>query len=303
MKIRGTADQLVLGDSIEELKKLPDESIHLILSDIPYGIGFADWDVLHSNTNSALGRVSPAQLKSRGGFKSRGKPINGWSEADRQIPLEYQHWCSTWARTWLRILKPGASCFVFAGRRYAHRAIAALEEAGFNLRDMISWDKVHGTLKAQRISKVYERRQDSENSARFEGWRVGNLRPVFEPILWFVKPYKQGGTIADNMLQFGVGAYNLDAWMKYVPDGSNHIEIPNNPSDRGLHPTQKPLRLMEALIELATQKGQVVLDPFAGSGTTLLAAQRLGRHYVGVEVDPEYFGVAQQRLAQMSLFE
>lgn len=303
MEIRGAADQLILGDSIEELKKLPDESIHLILSDIPYGISFADWDVLHSNTNSALGGVSPAQLKSRGSFKSRGKPINGWSEADRQIPLEYQQWCSTWAGTWLRVLKPGASCFVFAGRRYAHRAIAALEEAGFNLRDIISWNKVHGTLKAQRISKVYERRQDYENSARFEGWRVGNLRPVFEPILWFVKPYKQGGTIADNMLQFGVGAYNLDAWMKYAPDGSNHIEIPNDSSDRGLHPTQKPLRLMEAMIELATQEGQVVLDPFAGSGTTLLAAQRLGRNYVGVEVDPEYFGIAQQRLAQKSLFE
>lgn len=300
MEIHGAADQLILGNSVEELKKFPDESIHLILSDIPYGIGFADWDVLHSNTNSALGGFSPAQLKSRGGFKSRGKPINGWSEADRQIPLEYQHWCSTWAGTWLRVLKPGASCFVFAGRRYAHRAIAALEEAGFNLRDMISWNKVHGTLKAQRISKVYERRQDSESSARFEGWRVGNLRPVFEPILWFVKPYKQGGTIADNMLQFGVGAYNLDAWLKYVPNGSNHIEIPNDSSDRGLHPTQKPLRLMEALIELATQEGQVVLDPFAGSGTTLLAAQRLGRNYVGVEVDPEYFGIAKQRMAQMS---
>lgn len=297
MGTRNVADQLILGDSIEELKKLPDESIHLILSDIPYGISFADWDVLHSNTNSALGGASPAQLKSMGGFKSRGKPINGWSEADRQIPLEYQQWCSTWAGTWLRVLKPGASCFVFAGRRYAHRAIAALEDAGFNFRDMISWNKVHGILKAQRISKVYERRQDYENSARFEGWRVGNLRPVFEPILWFMKPYKQGGTIADNMLRFGVGAYNLDAWMKYAPDGSNHIEIPNDSSDRGLHPTQKPLRLMEALIELATQEGQVVLDPFAGSGTTLLAAKRLDRNYIGVEVDPEYFSIAQRRLA------
>lgn len=299
MKIHDTADQLILGNSIEELKKLPDESIHLILSDIPYGIGFVDWDVLHSNTNSALGGSSPAQIKSRGGFKSRGKPINGWSEADRQIPMEYQKWCSTWARTWLRVLKPGASCFVFAGRRYAHRATVALEEAGFTLRDMITWNKAHGTLKAQRISKVYERRQDSENSAKFEGWRVGNLRPVFEPVLWFMKPYKQGGTIADNMLQHGVGAYNLDAWMEYVPDGSNHIEIPNTPSDRGLHPTQKPLRLMEALIKLATQREHIVLDPFAGSGTTLVAAQRLGRHYVGVEANPEYFGVAQQRLAQM----
>lgn len=302
LKDQNAVDQLILGDSIEELKKYADESIHLILSDIPYGISFADWDILHSNTNSALGGVSPAQLKSSGGFKSRGKPINGWSEADKHISQEYQQWCATWAGTWFRLLKPGASCLVFAGRRYAHRAILALEDAGFNLRDEISWNKVHGTLKAQRISKVYERRADLANSDRFAGWRVGNLRPVFEPILWFVKPYKQGGTIADNMLQYGVGAYNLDAWMQYVPDGSNLIEIPNLSSDRGLHPTQKPLRLMEALIELTTQEGQIVLDPFAGSGTTLVAAQRLGRHYIGVEANPKYFATAQQRLSEPPLF-
>lgn len=281
----------------------PDESVHLILSDIPYGISFANWDVLHSNTNSALGGVSPAQLKSRGGFKSRGKPINGWSEADRRIPLEYQEWCSRWAGTWLRILKPGASCFVFAGRRFAHRAVAALEDAGFNLRDFISWNKVNATLKAQRISKVYERRNDIANAELLDGWRVGNLRPVFEPILWFVKPYKQGGTIADNMLEHGVGAYNLEAWQRYVPDGSNHIEIPNESMDRGLHPTQKPLRLMEALIELTTQPGHIVLDPFAGSGTTLVAAQRLARQFIGVELESDYFEIAMRRVSQMSLFD
>ena len=201
-------DAIYKGNSIELIKKIETESVHLILSDIPYGISFADWDILHENTNSALGGSSPAQHKTGNGFKMRGKPINGWSEADRKIPLEYQNWVESWAKEWYRVLKPGASCFIFAGRRYAHRAIVGLENSGFTFRDMIGWNRSNATLKAQRISKVYERRNDKENTEKFSEWRVGNLRPVFEPILWFTKPYKQGGTIADNMLIHGVGAYN-----------------------------------------------------------------------------------------------
>lgn len=125
---------------------------------------------------------------------------------------------------------------------------------------------------------------------------MGNLRPVFEPILWLTKPYKQGGTIADNMLKHGVGAYNLEKWKTFSEKGDNYIEIPNLSSDRGLHPTQKPLVLMKALIELTTQENQIVLDPFSGSGTTLVAANELNRHYLGFEIDKNYYNTSLNRL-------
>ena len=289
-------DTIYNENSIDSIKKIETESIHLILSDIPYGISFADWDILHENTNSALGGSSPAQHKTGSGFKMRGKPINGWSEADRKIPLEYQNWVESWAKEWFRVLKPGSSCFIFAGRRYAHRAIVGLENSGFTFRDMIGWNRSKATLKAQRISKVYERRNDFKNAEKLSEWRVGNLRPVFEPILWFTKPYKQGGTIADNMIKHGVGAYNLEKWKTFSEKGDNYIEIPNLSSDRGLHPTQKPLVLMKALIELTTQENQIVLDPFSGSGTTLVAANELNRHYLGFEIDKDYYNTSLNRL-------
>ena len=289
-------DTIYNGDSLELIKNIETESVHLILSDIPYGISFADWDILHDNTNSALGGSSPAQHKAGSGFKMRGKPINGWSKADRKIPLEYQNWVESWAKEWYRVLKPGSSCFIFAGRRFAHRAIVGLENSGFTFRDMIGWNRSNATLKAQRISKVYERRNDFENAKRLSEWRVGNLRPVFEPILWFTKPYKQGSTIADNMLIHGVGAYNLEKWQMFSEKGDNYIEIPNLSTDRGLHPTQKPLALMKALIELTTQDGQLILDPFAGSGTTLVAAKELNRHYLGFEINEEYYNNSLNRL-------
>ena len=133
--------RIELGDSVQLIKNIESESIHLILSDIPYGINYDEWDVLHHNTNSALLGQSPAQEKLGSVFKTRGKPLNGWSQSDKNIPLEYYNWCSSWASEWLRVLKPGASCFIFAGRRLSHRCICAMEEAGFIFRDMIAWEK------------------------------------------------------------------------------------------------------------------------------------------------------------------
>ena len=77
-------NKITCGDCRELLPKLDKESIHLFLSDIPYGINLDEWDVLHNNTNSALLGSSPAQ-EGKNGFKRRGKPINGWSSADKNI--------------------------------------------------------------------------------------------------------------------------------------------------------------------------------------------------------------------------
>ena len=181
--------KVICGDSIQEIKKIDDNSVHLILSDIPYGISYDEWDILHSNTNSALLGKSPAQEKSVL-FRTRGKPLNGWSEADKKIPLEYYQWCSKWSSEWLRVLKPGASCFVFAGRRYAHRCICALEDVGFIFKDMIAWQKDSAAHRAQNVSVVFRKRKDIFNEEKWSGWKIGNLRPLFEPILWFMKPYE-----------------------------------------------------------------------------------------------------------------
>ena len=296
-------NEILLGNSIELVKQFSDDSIHAIISDIPYGIGYDDWDVLHDHKNTAYGGASSAQEAAGGLFKRRGKPLNGWSEADKKIPQEYQAWCSLWAPDWLRVLKPGASCFVFAGRRYAHRCIIAMEDAGFTFKDMLAWEKDTAPHRAQRLSAVYSRRGDEINAKRWTGWRVANLRPLFEPILWFQKPYKTGGAIADNRLDNEVGAWNEAALQKYNQqvEGkavfSNIIKVKATSADRGKHIAQKPLKQMELLVELVTTEGQTVLDPFMGSGTTCLAAKSLNRRYIGIDIDPQNILVANERLA------
>jgi site-specific DNA-methyltransferase (adenine-specific) len=286
---------LLQGDSLEILKTLPAESVHLIVSDIPYGIAFDDWDVLHENTNSALLGKSPAQRKAGAVFSKRGKPINGWSRADGNIPKEYGDWCARWAEDWLRVLVPGASAFVFAGRRLASRCVVALEDAGFNFRDMLGWTRPQAIHRAQRLSVVFDRRGDATSSRRWKGWRVGNLKPTFEPILWFFKPYDV--TIVDNVLLHRVGAYNQDALLCRFGALDNILHCGFQPGEKRQYGPQKPIRLISGLIEMTTVAGQVVLDPFAGSGTTALAARATGRGFIAIERNPDAFAIMQERLA------
>lgn len=286
---------VVEGDSLEVLERLPDASVHLILSDIPYGIGAEGWDVLHANQNSALLGSSPAQQRAGAVFRRRGKPINGWSEADANIPREYHAWCARWARAWLRVLKPGGSALVFAGRRLAPRCVVALEDAGFNFRDMLAWTRPQAVHRAQRLSVVFARRGDHQRAREWEGWRVGNLRPTFEPILWCQKPYRI--TIADNVVEHELGAFHQGALVERFGGVDNVIACGLEPGEGGHHPTQKPVRLLRALIELTTRPGHAVLDPFAGSGSTAVAALAAGRRFLAVERDPGYCAVIRDRLA------
>jgi site-specific DNA-methyltransferase (adenine-specific) len=296
-----SVDGVICGDSFAEVAKLPANSTHLILSDIPYGIGLDDWDVLHNNSNSAyLGR-SPAQEKAGAVFRKRGKPINGWSEADGAIPKEYYDWCARWAKEWLRVLKPGGSAFVFAGRRLSPRCIVAMEDAGFNFRDLLGWIRTSAVHRAQRLGVVYNRRDESALASEWEGWRVGNLRPLYEPIIWCFKPYKI--TIADNVIEHRVGAFNQDAWERHFGCTDNIITCGYLPGEKTYHPAQKPLKLMMALIELTTIPGQLVLDPFAGSGTTVVAAKQLGRGYLAIERDMKMCEVAKRRLGSCQLLQ
>lgn len=284
------------GDAILLLDKLDKNSIDCVVSDIPYGISYEEWDILHNNTNSALLGKSPAQDKAGKIFKSRGKPLNGWSEADKKIPLEYYNWCKSWTDKLFQVTKTGSSVLIFAGRRMSHRAVSAFEDSGFIFKDIIAWNKEKAPHRAQHISKIYERRKDLKNAEKWQGWKVGNLRPVFEPILWFMKPYKIGGTIADNVLLNGLGAYNEMKISSYGQEPNNLINFSSSIDGENLHPTQKPINLMKFLVELVTSKNQLVLDPFAGSGSTLLACKELERNYIGFEINEDYFKICSQRL-------
>lgn len=147
--------------------------------------------------------------------------------------------------------------------------------------------------------------------SQLDGWKTPQIRSCYEPIVVAQKPYE--GTLLNNFLKYGVGLFNtnLRIGLNYYPsnilivDGVEEVLdkyfLVGKPSkhERGAynyHQTVKPVALCEYLILLSTQEGATVLDPFVGSGTTAVAAKRLHRHYIGIDINPEYLVIAQTRI-------
>lgn len=262
------------------LPNLEPNSVHLLLSDIPYNIHADKWDSIDSHTDvDYLDRISPAQV-GKPGFRRRGKPLVGWSEADRNSGKEYQDWCYSWAKLCYPLLKPGGNVLIFGGRRTIHRAVIALEDIGFIMKDMLIWKKKQAHHRAQRVEIVFDRRGDQESVAKWKDWRLGNLAPIYEPIAWMFKKYPK--TIVDNLVENGLGAF-------YPVQKDVIFEEWFEKGESGYHETQKPVKLMESLIKLTTQEGHTVLDPFMGSGSTIIAANNLNRKYIGIERNKEFY--------------
>jgi site-specific DNA-methyltransferase (adenine-specific) len=283
----GLLIKLYNDDCRNILKLMPDESIDIVLTDIPYGINYDEWDVLHSNTNSALGGSSQHQ-KENTSFKRRGKPINGWSEADKRMPYEYQEWCRTWMKDLYRATKQASPVLIFSSRRHLHRVCSALEDEGFLIRDILIWKKDRCHTKAQRVQNVLRRRGIYDDT--YDDYRIGNMKPMYEPIIWAMKPYEY--TLTDRIIKDKIGGFYCKN--NIVP--SNIIEHPTNPRNE-YHPTEKPVELIEELIErFSIDSNHVILDPFMGSGSTGIACKNKDRSFIGIELDEDYFGIAENRI-------
>lgn len=286
--------ELINSDCVDAMKTINDSFIDVVITDIPYGISYSDWDVLHNNTNSALGGSSKHQ-KEDTSFKKRGKPINGWSEADKKIPYEYQEWCSKWAKELFRITKEGSPILIFSSRRLQHRVCNALEDNGFMIRDILIWEKYKCNAKAQRISNVLSKR--GINDKKYQNYRLGNLAPYYEPIIFAMKPYKH--TLTDCILENDIGGIYCDE--DKIP--SNIIKVSCNKKNL-YHETEKPVDLIEKLINIFSINSEhIVLDFTMGSGTTGVACMKLGRKFIGIELDKNYFDIAEKRIQNIAFNE
>jgi site-specific DNA-methyltransferase (adenine-specific) len=307
-------------------------------------------------------------------------------------------------------LKPGAHLLAFAGTRTQHRMAVNIEDAGFEVRDMIAWVYGTGFPKSLNVSKAIDKAAGAEGNAgditapstpeaqQWGGWGTA-LKPALEPITLARKPL--GGTVAENVLEWGTGALNVDGcrvkgelWTPHratglardkfftkgpaaeiyktphadgrwpanlIHDGSDEVvglfpvtksptgtttrkygayktvggnanyrpchdsgilrETVNGYGDSGSaarffycakasksergegndHPTVKPIKLMQYLITLALPPDGVLIDPFAGSGTTGRAAKEMGRKAVLIEMEERYCEIAANRMAQTVL--
>lgn len=294
-------NQVVLGNCRSVLATFPEESVACCITDPPYNYEIIGrkWD--HAEITRRIERIQDSSTLVKnipyGSGLAGGVRNKRWYERNRENIVEYQRWCVDWGQAVFRVCRPGAVVAVFSSTRTFAHVQVALEEAGFYARDCLVYRRHSGIPKGLNLKKKLEKigRSDAEE---WDGWHTC-FRSEWEAIAILQKP------LINNYLETtektGLGpfkAINKDGSFQ-----SNILEGFSKGDDESFdaHCTTKPLGLIRRLIELFVPKkpGNIVLDPFAGSGTTLVAAKELGHPYVGIEIEKSYIRLIKKRLADL----
>ncbi len=212
------------------------------------------------------------------------KDFGVWKEQERRE--EWLPWSKEWLSECERVLRPGGSIFVYGIHHHLCWLQCHLYELGLSYRRQIIWHYQNG----------------------FSGY-TKSLAAEYEPILWFSKgdlftyhqirqPYKSVERLKHKVTKNG------KVWIPN-PAGKLAGDVWNIPTLAGRrfreekvdHPTQKPLALSRRLVEHFSNPGELVLVPFAGSGSECVAAAETARHFIGFEINPSFVQLSLRRLA------
>jgi site-specific DNA-methyltransferase (adenine-specific) len=245
------------GDSADVLKELKDNSVDLLATDPPYGIEFM---------GKSWDKVLP--------------PKEIWEEC-------------------YRVLKPGSFIAVMSSPRsdVLYRMIKDLEDAGFDMSfSPILWTYHTGFPKASDVSKMIDKR-GVDLGDKYEGSKLGfQPKPAVEHIIIGMKPHGSKSYI-DNVLNFEALPDNIKMTYPFIQVPKPAKKEKMLGTDKTIHPTIKPVKLMSYIITLFTREGDWVLDPFLGSGTTGMASKLINRQFIGIEREKEYFDICEERLS------
>lgn len=284
---------LEIGDCREKMGRIPSADIDLIVTDPPYFLDGLDsqWKKGKADAPKATGSVG-------------GLPVG--MKFDTAQGKALQAFMRPVADQMLRVLKPGGFALVFSQPRLSHRMAIALEDAGFEIRDLCVW---HYRSKAQ--FKAFKqdhfvRRMDITEQKKSEiiksmgGRKTPQLRGQHETIVLAQKPRE--GTFIENWMRWKVGLMDASATLDGTcPSNVMAVEKADR-SELGAaaaHLTPKPQKLLRHLIDLFSTPGQIVLDPFMGSGSTAVAALGTGRRWRGIEINPDYAHMALRRIGEV----
>ena len=197
---------------------------------------------------------------------------------DKVVPFE-----KLWAE-YERVLKPGAACVVFGSEPFSTR----LRQSNLgNFKYDWVWEKEQGA---------------NFMNVKFQPYKVHEIISVFyadrvhyNPQMTPGKPYKSGKGTSGDITGNVVKVQTTNQGTRYP---RSVVKFNTDKAKGSLHPTQKPLALIEYLIKTYSDEGAVVLDTFMGSGTTAVACIKTGRNYIGFELSKEYHAIAEKRIAE-----
>lgn len=202
--------------------------------------------------------------------------------------LEWDKRCEGWVAQVAAVLKPCASFWVFGSMRFLAPLFAEMEAAGFKYSQDIVWEKQNGTgFHADRFRRVHEHAVLFYRGAWSEVFHQPQftLDATAKTVRHRTRPTHTGNIEAGHYVSEDGG-----------PRLRRSVQKIRNEHGRAVHPTQKPVELVELLVNYSCPKSGNVLDPFMGSGTTGVACANTGREFIGIERDPEYFRIASERI-------
>ena len=244
-------DQIILGDCIAEMARLPDKSVDMIFADPPYNLQLGG-DLLRPEG----GKVDACD--------------DDWDKFDSLAT--YDDFTREWLAEARRILKDDGTIWVIGSYHNIYRVGTLLQDAEFWILNDIIWRKANPM-------------------PNFRGTRFTNAH---ETLLWCAKDEKARYTFNYRAMK----ALNDDLQMRsdwVLPICSGGERAKDNNGDKA-HPTQKPESLLYRVLLSCTKPGDIVLDPFFGTGTTGAVARRLGRRWIGIERESAYTKVARARI-------
>ena len=238
--------QILVGDSLRLLDKIPNESCRLVVTDPPYNMG-----------------------KDFGNNKDKWESIH-----------EYTEWCKLWITKVKDKLTDDGSLFIMGHPRYSAYLIPWLDERLFYVNQIIYYYS-DGMPEKKNFEKRYEViMYYRKNEHDF----VFNVDDVRVPLKRYDKMSNPLGKNPNDVWEI-----NRVRW-----NSKERVSLENG---KIAHLAQKPVRLLRRIVLATTNEGDMVLDPFLGTGTTLCASKELSRKGVGIELNPEYAEIARKRLS------
>lgn len=307
MKNSKFINKIICADTLELLPQIESDSIDVVLTDPPYFLDKLDnnWDYeeVSNHNNQYVIKSLPAGMK-----------------FDKEQGKKFYVWYLKIAEEIFRILKPGGFFFSFSSPRLYHRMASAIDDAGFEIRDVFMWLYTQNQAKAMGVDHFIQKMNIDEKAKekikeKLNGWKTPQIKSCFEPIAMAQKPADQ--TYLNNMLKHEVGLLNTNIKIgnNMYPANVFTVNSINELIDKTFllpkptklekgeyndHKTVKPLAICEYLIKLsAFSKNAVILDPFVGSGTTAVAAKKLGKNYIGIDANEKYVKISEKRLKEI----
>lgn len=275
------------GDCFDFIEKRQDNSIHAVVTDPPYGLHeyMPDQQFKLRNGKGGVWRIPP----SFDGHKRSPLPRFTTLTDDQRERLSAFFF--VWARLLLPKLVPGANVLVASNPLLSHILSYALADAGLERRGEI--------IRLVMTMRGGDRPKDAHEE--FEDVSV-MPRSMWEPWVLFRKPVE--GRVQDNLRKWKTGGFRRPETDK--PFGDVIQSAPTHKNERAIapHPSLKPQAFLRQVVRGILPLGEgIILDPFAGAGSTLAAAEAVGYQSIGIEKDPHYFEMARKAIPKLAKFK